>query len=390
MKHELKQNLRKPLPINISRMINHTLYPVKRYLIDETKHHFGIDIHIQGYDEIRKAYLWLISKDKDMMWNRLTFENADMLRCDRKTFMTKQLSLLEIMNFDIHPGYFYIKISNDTYVFINKENKQQNDHSPMHPILHMYFFGKRAYAEFYKFLELINTTNFPNGYLDYDCRSFNFSRGIIPRSKDTVYMENKQKFIDDVKKLKAVADSLIDKGITFAPGILLYGEPGCGKSTIITMLASELNADIVTLSYVGLDKFINDLAYFKENNPHKNILVAMEDIDLLYQNREKCNNAVQKASLNTLFQFLDGSLTIPGVIMVATTNYIDRLDPALIRDGRFDIKLEVKGLNEALSKDMCDNFNMSYDILENEEFPINPAYLQGKILKRIKTEILKK
>lgn len=388
MNNEVSQSLRKHLPIGISRIVNATLNPIKDYLIDEIKHHFGINICINDYNEMKKAYLWLIKMDKDKMWNRLSFANSIMLRYVYNTSMSKELDLKEAMGFDIQPGSFYIKISNDTYIFINKENITDNQYS--HHSLHMYFFGKRAYSEFRKFEKFINETHFPNGYLEYSHERFNFKRDFIPRLKNSVFMEDKEEFINDVRKLKEASDVLIEKGITFAPGILLYGEPGCGKSTIITMLASELAADIIALTYDNLEKFINELAYFKTNNPCTNIIVTMEDIDILYQDRASCSSKSQKVALNTLFQFLDGNLTIPGVIMIATTNYIDRLDPALIRDGRFDLKLEVKGLSESLAKDMCDNFNMSYDILDGENFPINPAYLQGKILKKIKAEVLSK
>ena len=60
------------------------------------------------------------------------------------------------------------------------------------------------------------------------------------------------------------------------------------------------------------------------------------------------------------------------------------MDRALIRDGRFDIKIHMDDMNESDAKEMCKNFSVSdNEILCNEKFPINPSYLQNKITMHI-------
>lgn len=91
--------------------------------------------------------------------------------------------------------------------------------------------------------------------------------------------------------------------------------------------------------------------------------------------------------MNNLFQFLDGVSSPSNSIIIATTNYYDKLDPALIRDGRFDIKEEITEFDYDNAVELCKIFKLSDDktraILDNEQLPINPAYLQNKILKNL-------
>ena len=84
-----------------------------------------------------------------------------------------------------------------------------------------------------------------------------------------------------------------------------------------------------------------------------------------------------------LFQVLDGVLSSSNLIVIATTNYFNRLDPALIRDGRFDYKIELKGLDYNTAVKVCERFGVDpADINLNEwKTPIAPATLQTVLLK---------
>ena len=90
-----------------------------------------------------------------------------------------------------------------------------------------------------------------------------------------------------------------------------------------------------------------------------------------------------------LFQVLDGVLSNSNLIVIATTNYFDRLDPALIRDGRFDYKIELKGLDYETAVKVCEKFGVSPDDidLKNWKLPIPPATLQTVLLKYKVTNI---
>lgn len=113
-------------------------------------------------------------------------------------------------------------------------------------------------------------------------------------------------------------------------------------------------------------------------------------IDILYAVRNKETKKVERNTKckggtyyaqKPLLQLLDGINSCNKTIFLATTNYIDRLDPALIRDGRFDIKIEMKNFDYDEAVEMCNKFNVDSEVVfRDEQFPINPAYLQNKIV----------
>ena len=116
-------------------------------------------------------------------------------------------------------------------------------------------------------------------------------------------------------------------------------------------------------------------------------IILLEDIDCIFSTRDNLKTENQQKAAQLLLQFLDGVFSIPNTVFIATTNHIEDLDPALIRDGRFDVKIEMKNLSQETANKMCKHFKLTDEeilsILENETFPINPAYLQNKIVTRI-------
>ena len=78
------------------------------------------------------------------------------------------------------------------------------------------------------------------------------------------------------------------------------------------------------------------------------------------------------------------------VVFVATTNYVDTLDSAVTRKGRFDKMIEINGISKSTAKRMCEGFNVPEDkmkkILDNKPDIINPCDLQTEILENIKVK----
>ncbi|CAG8513884.1 4231_t:CDS:2 [Scutellospora calospora] len=151
------------------------------------------------------------------------------------------------------------------------------------------------------------------------------------RSLDSVILDKgvKERIVKDVK-------DFINNGNWYNErGYLLYGPPGSGKSSFIQALAGELeyNICILNLSEAGLtDDRLNHLL---SNAPERSIML-LEDIDAAFMpKRETPGSSV---TLSGLLNALDGVAASEERIIFMTTNYVDRLQQALIRPGRVDLK----------------------------------------------------
>jgi chaperone BCS1 len=143
-------------------------------------------------------------------------------------------------------------------------------------------------------------------------------------------------------------------GIPYRRGYLLWGVPGSGKTSAIVALAGHLrlNLYILNLASKGMsDERLNDLLV---NVPDHSI-VLLEDIDAVFDGRDSTADAKDaRVTFSGLLNALDGAAAKEGRLLFMTTNHIERLDPALIRPGRIDVRLRfdyaIRGQVERLFK----------------------------------------
>jgi chaperone BCS1 len=131
-----------------------------------------------------------------------------------------------------------------------------------------------------------------------------------------------------------------DRGIPYRRGYLLHGPPGTGKSSAVVALASALGMDISMLSLGNANLDDNSLADLLSEVPI-NSLVLMEDIDCAFIERQEDADKRSKVTFSGLLNAIDGVAAGEGRLLFATTNHLERLDPALIRPGRIDRKFYI-------------------------------------------------
>lgn len=124
---------------------------------------------------------------------------------------------------------------------------------------------------------------------------------------------------------------------------MLHGPPGCGKSSYITALAGELGFSICVLNLSERGLSDDRLNHLLSVAPQQSI-VLLEDIDAAFVSREDTKQqkaayeGLNRVTFSGLLNCLDGVASTEARIVFMTTNYLERLDPALIRPGRVDLK----------------------------------------------------
>jgi len=137
-------------------------------------------------------------------------------------------------------------------------------------------------------------------------------------------------------------------GARMPKGVLLVGPPGVGKTMIAKAVAHEAKVPFFYQSgasfvqiYVGMGaKRVHEL--FSEAKNNSPSIIFIDEIDAVGKKRDGQRNDEREATLNQLLTEMDGFESQSGVIVIAATNKIDILDPALLRAGRFDRRVFVE------------------------------------------------
>ncbi|KAJ1490731.1 P-loop containing nucleoside triphosphate hydrolase protein [Baffinella frigidus] len=150
-------------------------------------------------------------------------------------------------------------------------------------------------------------------------------------------------------------------GVRPSRGVLLYGAPGCGKTTLVRAVAGL--AGVAFLHASGAELFSAFLgeserilrSLFARARAARPCVIFLDEIDALVGRRsldaasQGGGGEVQLRVLSTLLNEMDGVEDAGGVMVVGATNRPDMIDAALLRPGRFDLLLEV-GLPDAASR----------------------------------------
>jgi predicted AAA+ superfamily ATPase len=160
----------------------------------------------------------------------------------------------------------------------------------------------------------------------------------LPSYEITDILKDIQNFWDRKDKYK-------EYNFVHKRGILMYGEPGCGKSGIIQLISKQLienDGIIINIKdQEDIDYFMDFIATFRKIEPERPLIVLLEDIDSIAGENSH--------STSRLLNILDGVKQIEDVVYIATTNYPEKLQDRITnRPSRFDRRYKVELPNDEI------------------------------------------
>jgi len=310
----------------------------------------------------------------------------------------------ELVNKTIAPGIYTLVMDKEkTRMIILKEpilNKDdRSDNGILSNVVHfntsIFFIGpnrykwfKRVRKEIDDLVSSISKTNQDNNRIRYNAMSAagEDSKDLQVRPMSLLTFPAKESLLKEISDFRSKEKIYKEYAVPFRKGILLSGKPGTGKTAFAFSLAQHLEMDCVSVNLDVFDKNDGDNAFGNGNT-----IYVIDEIDSQLVNRSESSHEAVQSQLTTsrrLLQLLKAMDSMNnGAIVVATTNYPERLDPALKRSGRFDIWVEMSDLSEEYATDMIKHRGCDPEkVLKGQTFPINPAYLEQLIIQNILVE----
>jgi len=136
-------------------------------------------------------------------------------------------------------------------------------------------------------------------------------------------------------------------GVEPHSGVLLYGPPGCGKTLLAKVLATESDANMYSINGPEImNKYYGETEarlreIFKEAKDNSPSIIFIDEIDAIAPKREEVFGDVEKRVVAQLLALMDGLTDRGNVVVLGATNRPDSVDPALRRPGRFDREMEI-------------------------------------------------
>jgi AAA+ superfamily predicted ATPase len=316
-----------------------------------------------------------------------------------KIYADENSEVAEIKKICLDFGKYIVKMDKYDYAFLNVEPVETN-HGEIK--FDLYFIGD-------------NFSKYKDRFLD-KCKKYENKRKASssdylilatdrPVQKEAIFKPFDKMVIRDKSRIIKYIDNWVDnipsfyeRGIPCRLTILLYGSPGTGKSTLCRALAKYLGIKRVILFSPG---YFNDndncnLSYYTNRNSEPAVF-SIDDLDCICKSRKEDSSIENTNVLSTLLEFLDNPPTTyfkakdgkyyPISILVATTNYYDKLDDAVKRYGRFDFQLEMTNFNYDEATEMAKLYNVNIDTLftgiDKENFSISPAQMQALCIENI-------
>lgn len=165
-------------------------------------------------------------------------------------------------------------------------------------------------------------------------------------------------------------------GVTPHKGILIYGESGCGKTLVANILKEQIGINFIEVKpYTLIEKRnqLNLLDILKDAIEKSPSIIYIDGIDAIATSRD-LNNKNNNLLIDLLSLF-DNISPTDRVTVLASTNRIDLIDPALIRSGRFDLKIKMERPSEEKCSDIFSKLT--------ESMPIHSSFNKNEFSKKL-------
>ncbi len=191
---------------------------------------------------------------------------------------------------------------------------------------------------------------------------------------------------EEIKKIREMVElpmrypELFEKlGIEPPKGVLLYGNPGTGKTMLAKAVANETDANFIYLAgpeivskYVGeSEQKLRQI--FKQAEENAPTIIFLDEIDAIAPSRENTTGEVERRMVSQLLTLMDGMKTRGQVIVIAATNRENAIDPALRRPGRFDREIEIGIPNRNARREILH--------IHTRNMPIDLDFSQSSVLR---------
>lgn len=312
------------------------------------------------------------------------------------------LGFPELVNKTIRPGIYWVKLSNvgkGTYMIVIK-NKLYNEGDISENGIRseaknfkttILFIGerklgwkRRVQREIDMYCSGLVTTSASSDKIRVQSLGGgdNAQNDIIVRPMNNLVFPKKEALLKDIQAFLDSGKIYKENGIPYRKGYLFVGPRGTGKTSFAFSIAEYFHMECVAV----------DLSYFDANGGANafngsNTVYIIDEIDAqLPKSRvSETHEAItvdQQKIIDRLHKLLKAADDMSdGCIIIGTTNFPERLDPAITRSGRFDELIEFNALDEKYATMMCEQHKVSpKEVLVGESFPIIPAYLEQKLI----------
>ncbi|MBS3093172.1 CDC48 family AAA ATPase [Candidatus Pacearchaeota archaeon] len=262
---------------------------------------------------------------------------------------------------DIKPGLLgRAVVKGDILVLggVQRRRELMNDEFGIDDIFNDLFGGMNALGGMQQIRFVIAGTNPNNPCVITENTEVILSNKAVEVSEETipeVTYEDIGGLTDEVKKIREMVELPLKHpevferlGVEPPKGVLLYGPPGTGKTLLAKAVANESDANFILLNgpevmskfYGESEKKIRDI--FEEAEKNAPSIIFIDEIDSIAPQREDVGGEVERRVVSQLLTMMDGLQNRGKVIVIAATNRVNSIDPALRRPGRFDRELELR------------------------------------------------